>query len=424
MFNLLKIINYYLCKFDKNVYSFSYRIAPIFHLFTNRKSKMILIFLNIQRSLNFIFSNRTAIEEKSLQSASLSEICNSANAVCRLIFVLALTITVPNIVVKAQTDAKTLSPTDSAISQAEQSLKQGQTSEAITILQSALSKNPTDAMLNFRLGKISHKQGKYQEAIEKLTFAVAKIEKTSPEYKEAVQMLGLSHYVLGHLPESIPYFEQITKWSPENNEIAYALGISYIQTRQPSKSRDIYARLFGVATNSAAACLINAQMHVRQRFEETAETELNQALKLDAKLPQANFVLGELAIYKAEIDKGIEYLNKEIAINPSNGMAYYRLGEALTRQLKWDEAVPSLQKSIWLNPFFSGPYIVLGKIYFKKGDFGNAENILRRAVEMDPKNFGAHYLLAQTLQQSGKLEEAKTEFALAEKLRGNAEKEP
>ena len=104
-------------------------------------------------------------------------------------------------------------------------------------------------------------------------------------------------------------------------------------------------------------------------------------------------------------------------------MAYYRLGEALSRQLKWDEAIPPLQKSIWINPFFSGPYIVLGKVYFKKNDLGNAEIMLRRSTEIDPKNFGAHYLLAQVLQKAGKAEEAKAEFALAEKLRGNEENE-
>ncbi|MDQ3061294.1 MAG: tetratricopeptide repeat protein, partial [Acidobacteriota bacterium] len=205
---------------------------------------------------------------------------------------------------------------------------------------------------------------------------------------------------------------------------AYALGVSYIQVRQPAKSRDVFAKLFRVPTNSAAAYLLNAQMLVRQQFEETAEIELNKALELDPKLPQVRFILGELAIYRAEIDKGIEFLKQEITLNPASGMAYYRLGEALSRQLKWDEAIPPLQKSIWLNPFFSGPYIVLGKVYLKKQDLGNAENMLRRSTAIDPKNFGAHYLLAQVLQQAGKTDEAKTEFALAEKLRGNGEKEP
>ena len=356
---------------------------------------------------------------KGLGNALLSLVRGSSfvSVICVLVCLLLF----PNICVEGQTRESLV---DARIRQANELLKQGKPDQAVKFLQEWEGKEPNDTALNYWLGKSFYQQGKYLEAIGKLKVSLPKLEKTTAEYKDAVQMLGLSHYVIGHLAESIPYFEQIVKWSPENNEITYALGISYIQTRQPAKSREIYARLFGVVANSAAAYLLNAQMHVRQRFEETAEIELVQALKLDAKLPQANFVLGELAIYRAEIDKGIEYLNKEIALNPSNGMAFYRVGEALTRQLKWDDAIPPLQKSIWLNPFFSGPYIVLGKVYLKKGVLGNAESVLRRAIAMDPNNFGAHHLLAQTLQQNGKIDEAKTEFALAEKLRGSSEKEP
>jgi tetratricopeptide (TPR) repeat protein len=195
-----------------------------------------------------------------------------------------------NICVEGQTGE---SVEDARTTQARQLIKQGKPDEAVKLLQDWEVKAPNDAPLKFWLGKVLYLQGKYQEAIGKLIVSLPKLEKTTADYKEAVQMLGLSHYVLGHLAESIPYFEQIVKWSPENNEINYALGISYIQTRQPAKSREVYARLFGVVANSAASYLLNAQMHVRQRFEETAEIELIQALKFDAKLPQANFVLGE-----------------------------------------------------------------------------------------------------------------------------------
>jgi tetratricopeptide (TPR) repeat protein len=131
-----------------------------------------------------------------------------------------------------------------------------------------------------------------------------------------------------------------------------------------------------------------------------------------------------MAIYHAQIDRGIELLQKEIALNPAFGMAYYRLGEAYTRQLKWNEAIDPLQKSVWLNPYFSGPYIVLGKVYLKKNDLPNAENMLRRAVQMDPNNFSAHHLLAQVLQRASRADEAKREFDIAAKLRTNADKEP
>jgi tetratricopeptide (TPR) repeat protein len=204
--------------------------------------------------------------------------------------------------------------------------------------------------------------------------------------------------------------------------MAYTLGISYIQTHEPDKARESFARMFSVSPASAAAYLINAQMMIRQQFEEFAEKELRKALELDPKLPQANFLLGELAVYRANLDQGVEFLRKEIAINPGFAMAYYMLGEAYTRQLKWDEAIAPLQESIWLNPFFSGPYIVLGKVYLKKGETTNAENMLRRALEMDPNNISGHHLLAQVLQQSNRPDEAKKEFELAERLRQSPEK--
>lgn len=325
---------------------------------------------------------------------------------------------------KTNAAVKDQDKTEIIVNDAQSFLDKGDAKSAIDILQKGLGENPQNNLLKFRLGKIFYSQGNYLRAIENLSAAAEKFPVGSAEKKQAEQMLGLSFYITGNLASAIPYLEKILTATPENSEIAYALGVSYIQTRQPEKSREIYAKLFGVPANSASAFLLNGKMLVRQRFEETAEIELGKALQLDAKLPEVRFILGELAIYRAEIDKGISYLQDELKISPAHGMAFYRLGEAYSRQLKWDEAIPPLQKSIWINPFFSGPYIVLGKVYFKKKDFGNAEAMLRRSVQIDPNNFGAHHLLAQVLQQSGKTEEAKTEFALAEKLRGNGEANP
>jgi tetratricopeptide (TPR) repeat protein len=309
------------------------------------------------------------------------------------------------------------------ITQAQSLLSAGRTDAAIETLTAANRINPNDAQVNHLLGLAYYQKSDYARAIEHLSLSLKQTPATSPQYRQEVQALGLSHYLLGHLREALPYLEQLNSWSPNSSEITYALGIGYIQTRNTDKARETFARMFKVAPASASAYLINAQMMVRQQFEELAESELQKALELDPKLPQANFLLGEMAIYHANIERGIELLQKEIAINPAFGMAYYRLGEAYTRQLKWDEAIGPLQKSIWLNPYFSGPYIVLGKVFLKKEDIPNAENMLRHALQMDPNNFSAHHLLAQVLQQSNRIEEARKEFATAEQLRTGADKD-
>jgi tetratricopeptide (TPR) repeat protein len=301
-------------------------------------------------------------------------------------------------------------------------LAAGQADAAIESL-NALAKSAADqSQVNHLLGLAYYQKADYQRTVDHLSTSLKQTKAGSAQYRQAVQLLGMSHYFLGHSKEAVTYLELVRGWAPDNTENAYVLGISYLQSQDGENARRNFARMFAVPADSASAYLINAQMMIRQGLEETAEKELARALELDPKLPQASYLLGELAVYHANIDRGIELLKKEIAINPGFAMSYYMLGEAYSRQLKWDDAIAPLQKSIWLNPFFSGPYIALGKVYLKKSDLGNAESLLRRALTMDPNNYSGHHLLAQVLQQANRMAEAKKEFETAESLRSAANK--
>lgn len=279
----------------------------------------------------------------------------------------------------------------------------------------------------YLMGMSWYQKREYQRALVYLQ-AVVRAGNEAPgdssvvrEFFECQQALGLSHYLLGQMAEAIPYLEQTVNHFPNNNELVYALGMACVQARQPEKARAAFGRMFHVEPDSAAAHLLTAQMLIRAEMEDLADVELRKALEKDPRLPQANYLLAQNAIYKGRYDEGIALLEKELVLNPNNAMAYYKIGDALTRQLKWDEAIAQLQKSVWLNPFYSGPYILLGKSYLKKKELSNAEGMLKRAIQFDPNNKSAHYILGQVYQQSGRAEDARREFTLAEKLQGNLE---
>ncbi len=279
----------------------------------------------------------------------------------------------------------------------------------------------------YLMGMSWYQKREYQRALVYLQ-AVIRFGNEAPsdspvvrEYFECQQALGLSHYLLGQMAEAIPYLEQTVQRFPNNNELVYALGMACVQARQLDKARETFGQMFRVKSDSAAAHLLTAQMMIRVEMEDLADGELKKALEKEPRLPQANYLLAQNAIYKNRYDEGIALLEKELAINPNNAMAYYKIGDALTRQLKWDEAITQLQKSVWLNPFYSGPYILLGKSYLKVKQLSNAEGMLKRAIQFDPNNKSAHYILGQVYQQLGRAEDAKREFGLAEKLQGNLE---
>jgi protein O-GlcNAc transferase len=257
------------------------------------------------------------------------------------------------------------------------------------------------------------------KAIATLTPVVERLDPSSPERREAVQVLGLAHALAGHVAGSIPYLEQSRAFLPDDIKLAYALGTAYAQTRQPAKARESFARTFRLAPSSAAAHLLAGEMMNRLELEDLAEAELKEAIRLDPKLPEARYVLAQIAIFRSRLDEALALLREELAINPAHAMAFYRLGDVYSRRLEWQAAIDALQQSLWINPYYSGPYILLGKAYGKIGQPATAEAMLRRAIEYDPNNTSAHYLLAQLLQQQGRAEEAKREFAIAEQLQRN-----
>jgi tetratricopeptide (TPR) repeat protein len=319
--------------------------------------------------------------------------------------------------VNAQEQADPLATT---LVQARALINEGNAKAAVAKLQSL--PDVKESRVAQLLGVAHYHAGDLPRAIETLIAIVDKLPQDSAQRRETVQTLGLAYYISGRVADSIPFLEQTSAWASNNHELTYGLGMAYLQTRRTAKARESFARMFRIAPESASTHLVTAQMMIRLEFLEFAEAELKLAIEKDPKLPQAHYLLGQIAVFRARYDEGIQLLEKEIALNPVNAMAYYKLGDAYTLQLKWDEAIAPLQKSIWLNPYFSGPYILLGKTYLKKKNLSTAEAMLKRAIQYDPNNKSAHYMLGQVYQQSARPEDAKREFEIAEKLKDNLDK--
>jgi len=343
------------------------------------------------------------------RAGELGRVCGTAGALLWTALVCAQTPSPP-----APTPPAAIA---SALAEARRLIDSGQPRAAIATLQTL--RDRSHPLVEELLGVAYYHANDPAHAIEHLTPIVDHLAPGSLERREAMQVLGLSHYLAGHLAESIPFLEGVRPLVPDDIKLAYALGMAYAQTRQADKARESFARTFHLAPESAAAYLIAGQMMNRLELEDLADAALKTALQKDPRLPEAHYLLGQIAIFRSRLDEGLALMRDELAINPAHAMALYRIGDIYSRQLKWDAAIAALQQSLWINPYFSGPYILLGKAYSKTNQIEPAEDMLRRAIQYDPNNKSAHYLLAQVLQQAGRAEEAKREFAIAERLQGD-----
>ena len=304
----------------------------------------------------------------------------------------------------------------SAASEFEESrrlVQQGKVDEAIATLQQIQARNPQEKGLDHELGAAYYKKSDYIKAIDCLKKATA----ADPEDKEVTQLLGLSYYLSGQPAQAIPLLEKVQGWYPRANvDASYILGIAYIQAKDYAGARRAFARMFDVASDSAASYLFTARMLLRQEFDPIAEEHVQKAIALDPKLPLAHFMLGELYLYKSRVPEAIEEFQKELTLNPGHAPTYYKLADAYSRIQKFDDAERLLQRSIWLDATSTGPYILMGKILEKKGEPDLAVRALQHANSMDPNNSVTHHLLGQAYRDLGKTDDASRELRLAEQL--------
>jgi tetratricopeptide (TPR) repeat protein len=312
----------------------------------------------------------------------------------------------------------TAAPPDRAqvLIEARRAINDGKPREALQKLE-ALGEETSPEVAHL-IGVAAYHADDYARAVAVLGGVLDKLPSDSIERREAVQVLGLSLFIAGRYEEALPHLEATRRWATDNMELGYVLGQAHIQLGNADRAREALASVFGVPPGSPGAHLVAAQMMIRLEHEPLAEAELKRALELEPDLPRANFLLGQIALFRGRLDESAALTQKELALNPGDAMAFYQLGDVYVRQSNWDAAVGALQRSLWLNPFYSGPYVLLGRVYTKKGQHATAEGMLRRAIQYDPNNRTAHYLLAQLLQQTGRAEEARREFAIAERLQG------
>jgi tetratricopeptide (TPR) repeat protein len=299
--------------------------------------------------------------------------------------------------------------------------EQGKFDDAITALNEISKSNPTAKKLSHEFGVTYYRKGDYGNAVAALQRAIAE----NPDDAEATQLTGLSLYLSNKPAEAIPYLVKVQSWYPSASvDASYILGVAYIQTKDYANARRAFAKMFQVPPDSAAAYLFAARLLLRLDFATVAEEYGKKAIELDAKLPLAHQVLGELYLYENKLPEATAQFEQEIAINPGNPAAYYKLADAYSRAQKFDGAEKLLQRSIWLDSTSSGPYILLGKVLEKKGESELAVRALQRALAMDPNNSVTHHLLGQSYRALGRMEDAERELKLAESLQSSKDQKP
>jgi tetratricopeptide (TPR) repeat protein len=316
------------------------------------------------------------------------------------------------VVILAQTATSPMNAQDQ-LAEAQQKLQGGQPAAAIALLQPLANATPPVKGAAHELGVAYYRSGKLTEALQ----AFAEAEKEDPNDMESVQLHGLTLYRLGRPADAIPYLKRVRQWMPNADADAnHVLGLCYLNSRQYDEARKTFAEQYGVPAGSGAAYLFLGNMLMQSNLPELARNAALQALKVTPNLPLAHFMIGEVDLFKSDVNGALQEFEQEQAINPAYPATYDRLGDVYIHLGRYQQAQEALTKALSLETSSTGPFILMGKVLMLRGDAQTASMYLRHAAKMDPNNYMTHALLSQAYRKMGDQEDAKREVELVSKI--------
>jgi adenylate cyclase len=149
----------------------------------------------------------------------------------------------------------------------------------------------------------------------------------------------------------------------------------------------------------------------RESIEKGIEA-VQKALAMDDSLPTAHSHLSLFCTLKGEHERAITEGERGVALNPGGASALGYYGMSLLYGGRPEEAIPVFQKAVRLNPIGeSFDFFYLGHAYRVMGRFEEAVSEYKKSLQHSPDIFFAHVGLAATYSMMGQEQEARAEAA-------------
>jgi len=156
--------------------------------------------------------------------------------------------------------------------------------------------------------------------------------------------------------------------SPNSLRIHLLLGDAFRGKEDYNEAEQEYRKALQLDPESFAARLGLATTFFQALKFDDALPELRTALQLNSKDPEANYMMGEILVYRHQYEEAFQYLTRALNGPPANlARVHALLGKVYAAQGRTAEAVAELKESLPADSDGSYHY-QLYQLYKKLGD--------------------------------------------------------
>lgn len=285
----------------------------------------------------------------------------------------------------------------------------GKLSEAETLYNHILAKEPSHADCLHLIGLIAHQTGQNEKAAELIKKAII----ANKNVDQFHYHLGTVLLALNRGDEAADSYRRSIALNPRNAEAHNNLGFIYRLSGKYEDAAKHFKLAIKINPNYADAHNNLGLTLKEQGDAEGAIKYYLQALQIKPQYAEANNNMGIALRTIRRFDEALEYFKHSLEINPNHAETYNNFGNLLRDQQKFTVAEECFAKALKLKPDFSEAYSNLGNIMKDQGRLDDAIALYQRTIDAKPDFAEAHYNLGTVLPDANRREEAITHFERA-----------
>lgn len=251
------------------------------------------------------------------------------------------------------------------------------------------------ALINAKNGDLIGAKNTLTNLAEKVTnndflyYAMAKIYKEIPMYKEAIDSLQQALFIK---PESLEYLSELAD--------------CYCELGKYQVAQDIITKVLYLNKHFIFAYLLQAKMNIKQNKYTEAAKIVDNTIKLDSSCAEAYKYMAVICAAQGLKNKSIENAKIAVSLQPSNHKYYAFLGKLYFDAQEYDSAFLYYKEASMLDELNVDYLYNAALAADKDDDFINASNYYSYALRQDPYNNLIIYEYVDLLKRHNKLKQA------------------
>ncbi|MGO9968951.1 MAG: tetratricopeptide repeat protein [Bryobacteraceae bacterium] len=238
----------------------------------------------------------------------------------------------------------------------------------------------------------------------------------------AALALARCRLAAGRLDEAAGILDRLRAKDPADADVLYET--ARLQMRAWNETiRQLYEK----APSSFRVNQLSAEiLETQGQYAEAAE-EYRKAIAKNPRALNLHFQLARALLnssHAAEtLDRALQEIEAELAMNPSDAVATYQAARILQVRQHPAEADARYEQALKLRPDFVEALCALGTLRNEERRSAEAIPLLEKAVQLAPASEAGHYALMIAYRNSGRMDDARREKARLDELHKTPEGE-